>query len=280
MRTVTVEKITEVVKGLCREAAFFIPKDVLRALEQAYKGEGSPLGREILNCIIENDRVAAKEDIPICQDTGLAVIFVDIGQDVHVGGGSLYDAVHEGIRRGYTDNYLRKSVVRDPLDRVNTGDNTPALIHTRIVPGNTIKIVLAPKGGGSENMSSLKMLPPSAGRDGVITHVIETVRQAGANPCPPVIVGVGIGANFEGCALLAKRALLRPIGSKNTDLDHARLEEELYDRINRLGIGPQGLGGRCTALAVFVEAAPCHITSIPVAVNMQCHAARHAEITL
>ncbi|MFH1379657.1 MAG: fumarate hydratase, partial [bacterium] len=265
------------VSELCRQAAFYIPQDVLKALDQAYKNETSETGRDIIQCIIENDRIAAKENIPICQDTGLVVVFIRLGQELHVEGGDLYEAVNEGVRRAYTDNYLRKSIVRDPLDRINTGDNTPAIIHCDVVPGSKLHIIIAPKGGGSENMSAIKMLPPSAGIEGVKEFVIQTVKQAGANPCPPIIVGVGMGANFEGCAYLAKKSLMRTIGSVHPDPDYAKLEQEMLREINNLDIGPQGFGGKNTALALYIENAPCHITSIPVAVNIQCHAARHAE---
>lgn len=280
MRTIHVRKIIEQVSELCRQAAFYIPKDVLKALERSHKNETSGLARGIIECLIENDRIAAKENIPICQDTGLVVIFMELGQDLHVEGGGLYEAVQEGVRKAYKDNYLRKSIVKDPLDRINTGDNTPAVIHCDIVPGSKLRIIIAPKGGGSENMSAVKMLPPSAGIDGVKEFIVDTVIHAGANPCPPLIVGVGIGANFDGCALLAKKSLLRPIGSSHPDPDYAALEKELLIRINKLNIGPQGFGGVTTALAVHIVSAPCHITSIPVAVNIQCHAARHAEAVL
>lgn len=280
MRTIQVSKITDAVSELCRQAAFYLPEDAWKALEKAFKVESSPIGRDIIKQIIENDRIAAKEHIPLCQDTGLTVVFLQIGQDVHIEGGDLYAAVNAGVRRGYKDNYLRNSIVRDPLNRINTGDNTPACIHTEIVPGQKLHITVAPKGGGSENMSKLNMLTPAMGKQGVKDFVLKTVKKAGANPCPPIIVGVGIGANFEGCALLAKKALMRPVGSANPDLDYAQLERELLSAVNELDIGPQGFGGTVTALAVHVEAAPCHITSIPVAVNIQCHAARHGEITL
>lgn len=280
MRTIHAQKITDAVQKLCRDAAFYLPEDAWKALEKAYKEETSSMGRDIIQQIIDNDRIAAKETIPLCQDTGLVVVFMEIGQDVHIDGGDMSSAVHEGVRRAYQENFLRKSIVRDPLDRVNTGDNTPAMIHCEIIPGDKIHITVAPKGGGSENMSNLKMLPPSAGREGVIGFVVRTVKEAHANPCPPIIVGVGIGANFEGCALLAKKALVRTVGSSNPDPDYARLEIELLRKINELNIGPQGFGGKITALAVHIEKAPCHITGIPVAVNIQCHAARHAEVTV
>ena len=281
MRTITVDTITDAIGELCKKAAFYLPDDAWKALEKAHKQETSELGRDIIRKIIENDRIAAKEHIPLCQDTGLAVIFLEVGQEVTITGGDLYDAVHMGVRKAYTENFLRKSVVRDPLfDRTNTGDNTPAIIHADIVPGEKLRIIMAPKGGGSENMSAIKMLPPSAEKKGVVEFVIETVKEAGANPCPPIIVGVGIGGNFEKCAYLAKKALMRTVGSPHPDTDYARLEIELLRQINELNIGPQGFGGIVTALAVHIEKAPCHITGIPTAVNIQCHAARHAEVIL
>ena len=216
----------------------------------------------------------------MCQDTGLAVVFLDVGQDVHLSGGNLADAVNEGVRRGYKEGYLRKSSLDHPLRRKNTGDNTPAIIHTRIVPGDKVRVTVAPKGGGSENMSRIKMMPPSDGKKGVVDFVVETVREAGSNPCPPIIVGVGLGGTFEYAAVLSKRALLRELGKPADDADNAALEKELLARINKLGIGPQGYGGRYTALAVHVESANCHLASLPVAVNIQCHAARHKETVI
>jgi fumarate hydratase subunit alpha len=251
-----------------------------RALEEGLKRESSPSGRDILGQLLENARLAADEGLPMCQDTGLTVIFLDVGQEVHVQG-DLEEAVQEGVRAGYDEGYLRKSVVASPVaPRTNTGDNTPAIIHTRIVPGETLKITVAPKGGGSENMSALAMLKPAQGWEGAKDFVLETVRRAGPNPCPPVIVGVGLGGNFEYSTLLAKRALLRPLGRRHPDQATAEREEELLEAINRLGIGPGGFGGKVTALGVAIETHPCHIASLPVAVNINCHAHRHREAVL
>ena len=281
MRKVKAEEIVKAVERLCIEANRYLPQDVLDALKDRYQREESPLGKEILQKILENAEVAPKENLPLCQDTGICVFFVDFGQEVVIEGGNIEEAINEGVRRGYTRGYLRKSIVSDPLfDRVNTKDNTPSIIHTRIVPGNKIKIIFAPKGGGAENMSRLCMLKPADGVEGVKNFVVKTVKDAGPNPCPPVIVGVGIGGDFEMAAFLAKKALLRKIGKHNSDQRYAKLEEELLLSINRLGIGPQGFGGRITALWVSIEYFPCHIASLPVAVNMQCHSARHREIEI
>ncbi|MGC8873333.1 MAG: fumarate hydratase [Chloroflexia bacterium] len=281
MRELPASVVTETVARLCMEANYDLGADVVAALEDALRREESETGRVVLQQILENARIARETQMAICQDTGLAVVFLDLGQDLHIVGGDLYEAVHEGVRRGYREGYLRKSAVRQPFSaRVNTGDNTPAIIHTRIVPGDQLRITVAPKGGGSENMSRLAMLTPAAGRQGVIDFVVRTVDEAGANPCPPIVVGVGIGGTFERVAFLAKHALLREIGTRNPDPELDELEQELLERINRLGIGPQGFGGRVTALAVHVEAEPCHIASLPVAVNLQCHAARHKEAVL
>jgi len=244
------------------------------------KKEESPLGKDILQQIVENAEIAAKEEVPICQDTGFAVIFVELGQEVRVVDGDFNEAINEGVRQGYTDGYLRKSIVEDPIRRKNTGDNTPAVIHFEIVPGDKVKIVVAPKGGGSENMSEVKMMKPADGVEGLKRFVVERVEKSGGNPCPPVVVGVGVGGTFEKCAFLAKKALLREVGSKHPDPYYAELEAELLEKINRSGVGPQGLGGRTTALAVHIEAHPCHIASYPAAVNLNCHAARHKEITI
>jgi len=281
LRKVKAEEIVKAVERLCIEANRYLPQDVLDALKDRYQREESPLGKEILQKILENAEVAPKENLPLCQDTGICVFFVDFGQEVVIEGGNIEEAINEGVRRGYTRGYLRKSIVSDPLfDRVNTKDNTPSIIHTRIVPGNKIKIIFAPKGGGAENMSRLCMLKPADGVEGVKNFVVKTVKDAGPNPCPPVIVGVGIGGDFEMAAFLAKKALLRKIGKHNSDQRYAKLEEELFLSINRLGIGPQGFGGRITALWVSIEYFPCHIASLPVAVNMQCHSARHREIEI
>jgi fumarate hydratase subunit alpha len=276
MRVVKVSEIIPVVKRLCIEANYYIGEDVLQKLEEAASQEESPVGKEILSQILTNHRLAASEKMPACQDTGVAVVFVELGQDVRLEGGDFYSAINEGVRQGYAEGYLRKSLVDDPvIERKNTGDNTPAIIHTEITPGDKIKITVAPKGGGSENMSEVKMLTPAEGLEGVMNFVIDRVRRSGGNPCPPVIVGVGIGGNFEACALLAKKALMRDLKDKHPDPKWAQAEEELLVRINRLGIGPMGLGGRITALGVKIMTMPCHIASMPVAVNIQCHAARH-----
>jgi fumarate hydratase subunit alpha len=280
MREISCAEIVQTVRRLCIKANSELGPDVMCALEGALAKEESPVGKDILRQILENHRLAAEEEVPMCQDTGMAVVFLELGQDVHIVGGDLTEAVNEGVRQGYTQGYLRKSVVADPLRRVNTNDNTPAIIHTQIVPGNRLQITVAPKGGGSENMSALAMLPPAAGEEGLRRFVLEQVERAGPNPCPPVVVGVGLGGNFEKVAYLAKKALLRPVGEEHPDPFYARLERELLEEINNLGIGPQGLGGRITALAVHIEVYPCHITGMPVAVNMNCHAARHQTAVL
>ena len=239
------------------------------------------MGKAVLDQIIRNAEIAAQGELPLCQDTGFAVVFLELGQDVHIVGGDLYEAINEGVRKGYQEGYLRKSVVDRPFSaRVNTRDNTPAVIHTEIVPGDRLKITVAPKGGGSENMSYLRMFPPAAGRQGIVDWVVECVDKSGANPCPPIIVGVGIGGTIDQTTLIAKKALLRPVGQPHPDPEVADLEAEILDRVNRLGIGPQGLGGKVTALAVHVDTFPCHIASMPVAVNIQCHSARHKEAIL
>jgi fumarate hydratase subunit alpha len=280
IKTIDCAIITESVARLCQEANFQLGQDVLIAFEKGLNEEVSPTGKDIFNQLIENARIASEESVPMCQDTGFAVVFLEVGQDVHVTGGDLYAAIHEGVKRGYQEGYLRKSILNHPFERKNTGDNTPAVIHCCIVPGDKLKITIAPKGGGSENMSGLKMLKPAEGIAGVKKFVLEQVSTAGANPCPPIIVGVGIGGTFEKAALLAKEALLRPVGQKSPLSDLAQLEEELLIEINKLGIGPQGLGGRVTALAVHIEIYPVHMASLPVAVNINCHAARHKSIIL
>jgi len=280
LKTIKYEDIVRVVSGLCQEANYYLGEDVLEALKRSREKEVSELGKNILDQIIENAGIAREERMPMCQDTGFAVFFVEIGQDVKIADGLLNDAINEGVRQGYTEGYLRKSIVGHPLERKNTGDNTPAIIYTTMVEGDNLKITIAPKGGGSENMSGVKMLKPSQGMQGVKDFVIETVDKAGSNPCPPVVVGVGIGGTMEKAALLAKTALLRPLDRRHSDPGIASLEEELLEKINNLGIGPQGLGGRTTALAVNVEIFPAHIASLPVAVNINCHAARHKSITL
>lgn len=277
MREIHVSQITDCVEKLCMDANYFLNDDIYDSLKSSLNSEKSENGREILEILIKNADIARNERIAICQDTGMAVVFVEIGQDVHIIGGNLYEAINEGVRRGYRNGYLRASVVKHPLNRVNTGDNTPAVIYTEIVDGDKIKIDVAPKGFGSENMSAVKMLNPSDGIEGVKSFVVKTVSDAGPNPCPPVIVGVGIGGTMEKAALLAKKALLRPVGSVSGDPDIARLERELLRMINKLGIGPGGLGGNTTALCVNIEIYPTHIAGLPVAVNIGCHATRHAS---
>ncbi len=278
MREINVDVITNVVEKLCIESNYYLPEDVKEALEGAVKKEESSLGKEILLDILNNQEIARRNNVPICQDTGLAVVFLELGQDVRLVGGDLNEAIDEGVRRGYKNGYLRKSSVDDPfMVRKNKGDNTPAIIHTTIVKGDKIKIILAPKGGGSENMSALAMLKPSDGVEGIKKFVLDTVDKAGSNPCPPIIVGIGIGGTIEKTTLIAKKALLRTIGEYNSNPVVANLEKELLEEINNLGIGPQGFGGRMTALAVNIETFPAHIASMPVAINIQCHAARHKE---
>lgn len=280
MKELDLRKVTDEVERMCIEGNYFIGKDVLDKIKEAYAKEESEVGKNNLGQIIENDEIAANEQVPMCQDTGIVVVFLEIGTEVRIPG-DIYEAVNEGIRRGYEKGYLRKSVVKDPLDRVNTKDNTPAIIHTTLVPGSDkVKIIVAPKGGGSENMSVLKMLKPSDGIEGIKKLVIETIKNAGGNPCPPIIVGVGIGGNFEKAAILAKKAILRDINDKSSSPINAKLEEELLELINKTGVGPLGLGGRTTALAVKVETYPCHIAALPVAINLNCHAARHKEVEL
>ncbi len=279
MRSIRVDEVAAGVKKLCIEACTILGEDVVQSLKRAEAIEESPIGKEILARIIENAEIARNENIPLCQDTGMAVIFLEIGQDVFFEGGLLTDSIQEGVRRAYKDGYLRKSVLH-PITRANTGDNTPAVIHTEIIPGDRLKITVAAKGFGSENMSRVMMFPPSAGVEGVKNFVVERVQDSGGNPCPPIIVGVGLGGTFEKAALIAKKALLRPVGSMNPGPLLAELEKDLLDRINGLGIGPMGLGGRTTALAVHVNAYPTHIASIPCAVNIQCHSSRHREIEL
>lgn len=275
MREIDVKEITKAVSQLFQEACYYLPEDVLNALKQARQTEESPIGCNVLDKIIENVDISAKEQIPICGDTGVAVVFLEIGQDIHIVGGDIYCAINEGVRQGYAEGYLRKSMVSQPFSaRTNTGDNTPAVIHTTIVPGDKLKIIALPKGAGSENMARLAMLSPAMGRQGVIDFVVNAVDKAGSNPCPPHIVGVGIGGTVEKTIILAKRALLRRVGEPNPDAEVAELETEILERVNRLGIGPAGYGGRATALAVHVEVFPSHIASLPVAVNIQCWCAR------
>ncbi len=279
MKRIAASIITQKVRDLCIEANCILSSDVLQALERAEEEEESQIGREIISQLIDNARIAREEMLPLCQDTGVAVFFVEMGTGVFIEG-NLIEAINEGVRKGYTEGYLRKSIVADPLNRVNTGDNTPAIVHVDIVPGDELKIFFLPKGGGSENMSGIKMLTPAAGKEGIIDFVVQKVKEAGSNPCPPIVVGVGIGGTFEKAAILAKKALLRPLGMRNPKPDLASLEEEILTRINNLGIGPQGFGGRITALAVSIITHPCHITALPVAVNIECHAHRHKEIVL
>ena len=280
MRELDVREITNAVRRLAIEANIDLGPDVIEAFRRFREKEKSPNGRDVLEQLLENARIAREDRLPLCQDTGFAVVFVDLGQEVHLTGGDLYAAVDEGVRQGYREGYLRKSIVEDPLRRRNTGDNTPAVVHLRVVPGDRVRITFAPKGGGSENMSGIAMLKPADGVEGVKRFVIDRVREAGPNPCPPTIVGVGIGGTFEVAALLAKRAALRPVGDRNPDPFYAGLEEELLAEVNRLGIGPAGLGGTTTSLDVHIEVHPCHIASLPVAVNIQCHSARHKEVEL
>lgn len=280
MRDLPVTEITEALRRMAVAANTELGRDVLEAFARSKAAEESPTGREILAQLEENARISEETKLPLCQDTGVAVVFVELGQDVHLVGGNLADAIDAGIRQGYAEGCLRKSIVRDPLNRVNTGDNTPAVVHTRIVPGDRVKLTFAPKGGGSENMSGIAMLKPADGLAGVKQFVLERVSEAGPNPCPPTIVGVGVGGTFEMAAYLSKLSLLRPLGERNPDPFYARLEEELLAEINQLGIGPQGLGGTTTSLDVHIEFHPCHIASLPVAVNIQCHSARHKEVTL
>ena len=279
MREIDVKLITEKVRDLCIQANTDLGEDVLRAFDLAIKQEESPVAIDILKELKENARIAQEEKVPICQDTGFAVVFVDLGQDVHLVGGNLTEAIAEGVRQGYRDGYLRKSVCH-PFTRANTGDNTPAIIHTEVVHGDQIKLTVAPKGAGSENMSRVVMLTPSEGIEGIKRFVVQRVKESGSNPCPPTIVGVGIGGTMEQAALLAKKSLLRPLGSSNPVPELDRLESEILTEINSLGIGPQGLGGRTTSLAVQILMMPCHIASLPLAVNIQCHVQRHKEVTL
>ena len=276
MRRIDVSLVTDALKEMCIEANHFLTADMKCALEQAVSAEEAPLGRQILEQLQDNLRIAAEDMIPICQDTGMAVVFAEIGQEVHFEGGSLEDAIHEGVRRGYVDGFLRKSVVKDPLIRENTGDNTPAVIHYEIVPGDQVKLTLAPKGFGSENMSGVFVLKPADGIEGVKNAIMTAVRDAGPNACPPMVVGVGIGGTFEKCTLMAKKALTRPVNEHSAIPYVREMEQELLERINRTGIGPGGLGGTTTALAVNINTYPTHIAGLPVAVNICCHVNRHA----
>ncbi|MBA7654996.1 L(+)-tartrate dehydratase subunit alpha [subsurface metagenome] len=278
-REIPAQEIIKVVKDLCVDANYNLGNDVLLAFDQAIENEKSETAREVLRELKENARIAREEKAPICQDCGLAVVFMEIGQDVHITGGDLKAAINEGVRQGYEEGYLRKSAC-NPITRKNTGDNTPAIIHLEIVPGDKIRIIVAPKGGGSENMSRVTMLTPAAGMEGVKDFVVNRVKESGSNPCPPTIIGIGVGGTFERSAILAKKALLRTLGERNPDPELAKIEKEIFARIKKLGIGPVGYGGITTSLDVFLEMEPCHIASLPVAVNIQCHAARHKEAVI
>jgi fumarate hydratase subunit alpha len=280
MREIHVSAIADAVKKLCMEANVSLEPDVLRAFDRALGAERSPAGRQVLQILKDNAELARTRRIPYCQDTGMVVCFVELGQDVHVTGGGLEDAINEGVRHGYTEGYLRASIVRSPFDRVNTGDNTPAVIHVEVAPGATLKIMIMAKGGGCENRSKYTMLTPAAGLPAVKDFIIECVKTAGPDACPPLILGVGIGGTFEKSAILSKKALFRELGSPNTDATLDGLERELLERANRLGIGPQGYGGDTTSLGIHILSYPCHITSLPVAVTIECHAHRHKEVTL
>lgn len=277
MREVHVDLLIKTIKELCIEANYYLSEDLKEGLANSKNNETWSIGKDILDKIIINSNIAEKEKMPICQDTGMACVFIEIGQDVHVVGGRLEDSINEGVRQGYEEGYLRKSVVGDPIERVNTKDNTPAIIYYDIVPGDKIKVTVAPKGFGSENMSQIAMLKPSDGIEGVKNFIIRVVKEAGPNPCPPMVIGVGIGGTFDKAAYLAKKALLRPINQFNTNEYYADLEKELLERINELGIGPQGFGGKTTALGLNIETYPTHIAGLPVAVNINCHATRHKE---
>ncbi len=281
MRDIDCKQISETVSSLFQEACLYLPEDVLAALKQAKETEESPVAKDVLDKMLENTQISSREKTPLCQDTGTAVVFLEIGQEVHITGGDLYTAINEGVRQGYEKGYLRKSMVGQPFSaRVNTKDNTPAVIHTDIVPGDTLKISVMPKGGGSENCSRLTMLTPAKGRQGIIDFVVNLLNESGSNPCPPVIIGLGIGGTTDKTMALAKKALMRKVGEPNPDPEVAELEKEILQRINNLGIGPMGYGGRTTALAVHAEVFPAHIASLPVAVNVQCWCARHKEATL
>jgi fumarate hydratase subunit alpha len=280
MRDIHVSAISDAVKKLCMEANFSLEPDMLRAFDRALGSERSAAGKQVLQILKQNAEMATTKRIPYCQDTGMVICFVELGQDVHVTGGALYDAINEGVRQGYTEGYLRASIVRSPFDRVNTGDNTPAVIHVDVVPGATLKIMIMAKGGGCENRSKYKMLTPAEGLAGVKDWVIECVKLAGPDACPPLVLGVGIGGTFEKSAILSKKALFRELGSTNPDPTVDALEKDLLAQANRLGIGPQGYGGDTTAFAIHILTYPCHITSLPVAVTIECHAHRHKEVTL
>lgn len=276
MREVHVSEVTALVRRLCMEANYHLPEDIQQSFVRGKEAEQSPLGKTIFDEMIRNCRLACDQEVPICQDTGTAVIFASVGQDVHLVGGAFEDAVNEGVRQGYTDGYLRKSIVSDPLRRVNTNDNTPAVLHIRLVPGEEIEIIVAPKGGGSENMSALKMFTPAATRDQIVAYIADTVIAAGSNPCPPVIIGVGLGGTADKASELAKKALLRPVDVHSADEFYAEMERDILERVNKSGVGPQGLGGTVTALACAIEPYPTHIASLPCAISIGCHITRHA----
>lgn len=280
MREIRAEEITAAIKQLCIETNRILPADLEQSIHDAVGKETSELGKSILCDLCENMNAARELQIPVCQDTGMAVVFIDVGQDVHITGALLEDAVNEGVRQGYTQGLLRLSVVKDPIRRGNTGDNTPAVIHTRIVAGDRVSVTVAPKGFGSENMSRIKMFTPSASREDIIGFVTETAKIAGSNPCPPMVLGVGIGGDFELCALLAKKALCRPVSQKNADPFYAQLEQDMLSAVNALGVGPQGFGGKVTALSLNIEQHATHIAGLPVAVNVGCHVTRHKNITI
>jgi len=281
MRNIPFDEVVNEVAAICLKAAYDLPVDVLNRIKECLASEDSERAKEFLRQYLANADIASKERVPLCQDTGFAVYFIEMGKDINIEGGSIYDAIEAGTAKGYKEGYLRKSIVSDPLfGRKNTGDNTPAIVHLSLVEGSNLKVILAPKGGGSENMSQLKMLKPSDGREGVINTVFDAVVNAGGNPCPPTIVGVGVGGTFEKAAFLAKKALLREVGSVNENENYAELEKEILEKINNSDVGPQGLGGKTTALAVHIEHFPCHIASLPVAINLNCHAARHAGFEL
>ena len=275
MREIHVSAVTEAVQRLCIDANYHLPEDVKCAIEGCRACEDGNIACGVLDKIIENYQIADRENVPICQDTGMACVFLEIGQDVHLTGGDLTEAVNEGVRRGYAEGYLRKSVVADPVRRGNTGDNTPAMIYTEIVPGENVKITVGPKGFGSENMSAIRMFKPSAGLQGIKDFILETVENAGPNPCPPIVVGVGIGGTFDKAALLAKKAIMRPLGTHHPDPFYAELETEILEKINALGIGPQGFGGKTTAIGLNIETMPTHIAGMPCAININCHVTRH-----
>lgn len=279
MREVSYDQIADTVAQLCKDANYFIGEDMIEAFKKGLEKEESETGKDILKQLLKNAEIAKSEEVPLCQDCGFAVVFLELGAEVHVAG-SIIEAINDGVRKGYTDGFLRKSILSDPVNGKNTGDNTPAIVHTKLVPGDKIKITVAPKGGGSENMSEVKMMKPADGIEGVKSFVVDRVMRSSSNPCPPIVVGVGIGGTFEYVAFLAKKALLRDIGERNSDPFYADVERELLEKINNLGIGPQGLGGRITALDVFIETYPRHIASFPVAVNINCHVARHKTAIL